>query len=64
MLFIFDDYFCYRGHPDHGVRGAFRKWLSESGYRCTSYLNYSWAGKVFIIHRDGEFPQDQLELVP
>lgn len=49
-ILLFDDYFCYKGHPEKGVRGAFRKWLAASDYIATPYMNYSWAGMMFIMH--------------
>lgn len=50
-LFLFDDYFCFRGNPQHGVRRAFEDWLKETGFVATHYLNYSWAGSAFIINK-------------
>ncbi len=49
-LILFDDYFCYKGRPDEGVRRAFYEWLNQTGYKATAYTNYHWAGKAFILH--------------
>jgi O-methyltransferase len=49
-VLLFDDWFCYRGRPDCGVRAAFDEWLKSSSYHSTEYFNYSWAGKAHIIH--------------
>ena len=49
VVFMFDDYYCYRGNPRHGVRRAFDDWLESTGYVSTHYMNYAWAGAAFIV---------------
>lgn len=49
-IFLFDDWFCYKGHPDYGVRKAFNEWRKKENYLVSDYFNYSWAGKAFIIN--------------
>lgn len=49
-LLIFDDYYCYRGHPNYGVPKAISEWCEEQDIMLSEYCNYSWAGKVFIVH--------------
>jgi len=48
-IVLFDDWFCFRGRPDKGVRRAFREWHSATSYKVTEYFTYSWAGKAFIV---------------
>lgn len=48
-VILFDDWFCYRGRPTHGVHKAFMEWIQETGYLASDYFTYSWAGKAFII---------------
>lgn len=55
-IIMFDDYFCYRGHPEHGVRRAFEEWSRkhESDFYVTQYVTYGWSGAAFIINlKDG-----------
>jgi O-methyltransferase len=49
-VMLFDDWFCYRGRPDHGVHLAFDEWCQQSPYWVSDYFNYSWAGRAFIIN--------------
>lgn len=49
-VILFDDWFCYRGRPDHGVNRAFEEWRRESSFWISDYFNYSWAGRAFIIN--------------
>jgi O-methyltransferase len=48
-LILFDDFFCYRGNHNYGVQKAFYEWKHDNNIQASSYLNYSWAGKAFII---------------
>jgi O-methyltransferase len=49
-IMLFDDWFCYRGRPDHGVHRAFEEWRQEAPYWISDYFQYSWAGRAFIIN--------------
>ena len=49
-VLLLDDWFCYRGRPDRGVRGAFNKWLPGTAYSGSEYFRYSWAGIAFILN--------------
>lgn len=49
-LLIFDDYYCYKGNPNFGVRRALNEWLVKHNISVTEYYNYSWSGKTFIIN--------------
>lgn len=49
-LLIFDDYYCYRGNPNYGVPKAINEWSDNRNIMLSEYCNYSWAGKVFIVH--------------
>jgi hypothetical protein len=49
-LILFDDYYCSRGDPDSGERGAFEAWLSEHKTFCAvPWYDYSIHGKAFIF---------------
>ena len=50
-MMLFDDWFCYRGRPDRGVRRAFEEWQGDKPYDVAEYFSYSWAGKAFIVTR-------------
>ena len=50
-IIMFDDWFCYRGRPDKGVRKAFEEWSPSSGYIFTEYSKYSWSGIMFICSK-------------
>lgn len=48
---LLDDYWLYRGHPDHGQRKAFDEWMHNSvrlGY--TDYGNFNGYGKAVILY--------------
>lgn len=57
-IMLFDDYYCYRGNPQFGVRRAFEQWLKQTGIQATVYFNYSWAGCSFILNRLTKTPLD------
>jgi O-methyltransferase len=51
-VIIFDDWFCFKGHPDRGEQKAFREWLDRNkDIAATSYKQYGWMGNSFILHR-------------
>lgn len=48
---LLDDYWLYRGHPDHGQRKAFDEWMNNSdrlGY--SEYSNFNGYGKAVILY--------------
>lgn len=48
---LLDDYWCYRGSPNHGQRKAFEEWISQSNIiGATEYCNFKGWGKAFIIY--------------
>ncbi len=49
-ILMFDDWFCYRGRRDKGVRNAFSIWSQKSEHEITEYFRYSWAGVAFITN--------------
>jgi hypothetical protein len=49
-ILLFDDWFCFRGHRDHGVRAALEVWSCGKKYDLIEYFSYSWAGKAFIVN--------------
>ncbi len=51
-ILIFDDWFCFRGHPDRGQRKAFTEWLDKTpSITATEFHRFGWNGNSFIIHR-------------
>lgn len=52
-VLCFDDWYCFKGHPDRGERRACSEWLErETGLQLTAYHTFGWAGQSFIVHRD------------
>ena len=49
-VLLFDDWYCYRGRPDRGVRKAFVEWQASCAYLVSEYFGYSWAGRAFIVN--------------
>jgi len=52
-ILMFDDWFCFRGRPDKGVRRAYYEWSERVNLTFTEYFKYSWAGIAFICHHSG-----------
>jgi hypothetical protein len=51
----FDDWFCYKGRPDHGEQHAFHEFLDNNpDVTAVLFSTYSWHGKAFIINRSGD----------
>lgn len=50
-IIMFDDWFCYRGREDKGVRRAFGEWSQETNFLFTEYSKYSWSGIMFICNK-------------
>ena len=49
----FDDYYCYKGSPQHGEMLALTEFLEKHpDITVTPYSQYSWHGQAFIINRD------------
>ena len=52
-LMIFDDWFAYRGHPDHGEQRAFREWLQKNpAIRAMPYYSHRFQGQSFLLHNE------------
>ncbi len=50
---LFDDWFCFRGHPERGQRRAFTEWLQcNPQLRASEFQRFGWNGNSFILHRD------------
>lgn len=50
-IFMFDDWFAFRGRPDLGQPRAFAEWLSRNPHiRATEYHRSEWAAMAFILH--------------
>jgi O-methyltransferase len=53
-LIFFDDWFCFKGHPDKGEQRACREWLERnSQIRLTEYSRFGLHGLSFIVHFAG-----------
>ena len=51
-IIIFDDWFCFRGNPNHGEQLAFRDWLSKyPEITASEYQRFNWKGNSFILHK-------------
>lgn len=51
-VLIFDDWFCFRGSPEHGEQRAFREWLADNpSLRASEFHRFSWHGNSFLLHR-------------
>jgi hypothetical protein len=50
-IIIFDDWFCFRGHPDRGEQRAFREWTTEHKIRTSPYKQFGWTGLAHIVHQ-------------
>lgn len=51
----FDDYYCYKGSPDHGEMLALKEFLDKhTDITATPYSQYSWHGQAFIINRQDD----------
>jgi len=51
-IIMFDDWFCYRGRKDKGVRRAFFEWSKKKNFSFTEYSKYSWSGIMFICNKN------------
>lgn len=50
-ILIFDDYFCFKGHPDKGQRKAVREWLEKNpSIIITEFHKFGWHGNSFIVN--------------
>ena len=48
----FDDFYCYKGSPEHGEMLAFSEFLEKNPHlSATPYSAYSWHGQAFIMNR-------------
>lgn len=53
-VLIFDDWHCFRSRPDLGEQRACAEWLEANPQLSLSpYRDFHWAGRSFIVHRDG-----------
>lgn len=49
-VIIFDDWRCFRNHPDFGEQRATREWLSDNPYIVLhELLSFGWNGIVFTV---------------
>jgi hypothetical protein len=54
-LVMLNSYFRFKGHPDHGERGAMEAWTRQHpGFRLTEYAKFGTAGIAFIVHPPGD----------
>jgi O-methyltransferase len=48
---LLDDYWCYRGAPNHGQRKAFHEWIDRSNrIGVSDWANFRGWGKAFIVY--------------
>jgi O-methyltransferase len=51
-ILIFDDYFCYRGHPNRGERRAFAEFLAaHPEFGATDWQHWGPTAVAFIVNR-------------
>jgi O-methyltransferase len=51
-IVIFDDWYCFRNREELGQQRAFSEWLDRNRHiKATSYKQFGWDGKSFIINR-------------
>jgi O-methyltransferase len=49
-VIVFDDWRCYRNHPDFGEQRACREWLEANpGIKLRELLSFGWNGIAFTI---------------
>jgi O-methyltransferase len=49
-VLVFDDWRCYRNHPDFGEQRACREWLERNpGISLKELLSFGWNGIVFTV---------------
>ncbi len=62
-VIIFDDWFVFRGSPDHGEQRAFKEWLEQHhDIRATEFARYGWHGIAFLLHRAGAGSEPNFEM--
>jgi hypothetical protein len=50
-VFVFDDFFYYKGHPSKGERGAFNEWLNENRQFSATELCKYYPAAAYIINK-------------
>jgi hypothetical protein len=51
-VILFDDWMCFKGHPNRGERRAFAEWLRKNPqFMATEWYRVSWQATSFIVHR-------------
>ncbi len=51
-IILFDDWFCFNGHPDRGEQLAFSEWLDKNtDISAIPYKQFGWAGNSFILNK-------------
>lgn len=51
-VIVFDDWFCFKGHPERGEQKAFREWLGRNpSISATEWYRVGWQANSFILHR-------------
>lgn len=50
-IFIFDDWFAFKGRSDKGEQMAVKEWLKANpGIKLVEWQNVNWRGKAFIVN--------------
>ena len=56
-VLVFDDWFCFKGHPERGERRAFTEWLARHPLiSATEWSRVGWQANAFILHRHESIP--------
>jgi len=54
---VFDDWFCFGGHPDKGEERACREWMAgHPELVLVPYRTFRWSGQSFMVHRPTHKP--------
>jgi len=52
-VFIFGDWFYFKGNPDKGEHKAFKEWLEQNPkIKASEFHKWGWEGNSFIIHKN------------
>jgi len=51
-IIVFDDWFCFKGHPGKGEQLAFKEWLAKNqNITATEWHKVNWKSNSFILHK-------------
>jgi O-methyltransferase len=56
-LVVFDNWFCFGGHPNKGEQRALREFIDANTNVAFSFFkDFGWHGRGFIYNLDGKYP--------